>query len=277
MAVRLALAAILLAAPATAGRSSDRRLSWDEGDAFVIVHRQAGFSTAGVKIPLPALASGVKRRVVFPARGQRFAVLDEASDEVGLHDASPRGSRLAAALVTGSSVRLFDLRGRALWTKSLPETHAVGGEGGTPPLVLGGDGSAAILLQDADPYTKEKPLVLVLDAKGRERLRLDYTSWTRVDDMLLSDDGAWLVVRGIGRVPADDTWGSALGHYRLSDGDRAVFPTRSAAGLRGLRGVDKDGRACCLLEGKSFVAVGHDGGREALSPAEAARRFGAAP
>ncbi len=267
----------MLAAPASAGRSSERRLSWDPGDAFVTVNRPSGFSAGGQKISLPALPDGAKRRVVFAPRGQRFAVLDEASDEIGLHEAAPRGSRRAAALVTGSTVRLLDLRGRVLWTKNLPETHTVGGEGGTPPLVLGGDGSAAVLLQDVDPYTKEKPLVLVLDAKGRERLRLDYASWSRVDEMLLSDDGAWLVVRGIGRVPADDTWGSALGHYRLLDADPAVFPARSAAGLHGLRGVDKEGRACCLIEGKTFVAVGHDGSREALGAAEAERRFGAAP
>ncbi|MBI3300126.1 MAG: hypothetical protein HYZ75_18320 [Elusimicrobia bacterium] len=275
---RLLLLACLALAPATAraagGMSADGRLSWDPGDAAVTINKRSGFSARGQKIALPALAKDAKRRVVFPIRGDRFAVLDAADDAVGLHQNSPRGARGALAVVTGATLRLLNLRGRVLWTKRLPETHTVGGEAGVEPLTVGADGSSALLLQDVDPYSKAKPFILVLDPKGKDVLRLDYTSWSRVDEMLLSDDGKWLIVRGIGRIPADDAWGTALGHYRLEDGDAAVFPTPKASGAKSLRAVDAKGWACCLLEGKILSAVDHDGGRDPVPFGELGKRFG---
>ena len=272
----LALAA-LLAAPAWAARSPDGRLRWDEGDPAVTLVKRGGFSARGQRVTLPPLEKGAKRRVVFAPAGERFAVLDQLSDAVSLHTDAPRGPRGAQALVTGAVLRLMDLRGRVLWTKRLPETFSVGGEGGSGPLVLGSDGSSALLMQDADPYTKAKPLILVLDPKGRDILRLDYTAWSRVDEMLLSGDGRWLAVRGIGRLPESDSWGSALGHYRLEDGSRLVLSAGAAAGVRSLRGFDRDGRVCCLAEKKELAAYAHDGARTAFAPDEADEIFGAAP
>lgn len=275
------LAALLGAAavPAwpAAARSADGRLEWVPGDAFVSVKKRPGFAARGQKVPLPALEKGAKRRVVFPAHGDFFAVLDEADAAVGLHRDAPRGARAALAVVTGSTLRLVNARGRVLWAKRLPETHAVGGDGAGEPLALGADGTSALLLQDIDPYTKARPLVLVLGPKGGEVQRLDYTAWSRVDEMLLSDDGRWLVVRGIGRIPADDTWGSALGHYGLRDAAAEVYPTPAASGAKSLRAIDSEGRACCLLEGKTLSSIDHDGQRRTVEPRELEDRFGVKP
>lgn len=271
------LLALLAAAPVGAAVSPDGRLRWEEGDSFITVNRPAGFSARGRHISLPSLPKDARRSVVFARRGDVFAVLDEESAAVGLHLESPRGSRAARAFVTGAVLRLMDLRGRTLWTKQLPDTYAVGGEGDVQPLSIAPDGTAAILLQDVDPYTKAQPLLLAFDPKGRELLRLDYTLWSRVDELLLSDDGRWLAVRGIGRVPADETWSSALGSYGLESGERGVYATPAASGVKSLRAIDKDGAACCIQEGRALVAVGHDGSRQKLEPGEAAARFGLKP
>lgn len=277
MSLAALLALALAALPARAERSLDGRLRWEEGDSAVTMVKRGGFSSRGQRVALPPLEKGARRRVVFAASGDKFAVLDQVSDAVSLHADSPRGTRAAAALVTGALLRLMDLRGRVLWTKRLPETYAVGSGGGSAPLVLGADGTAAVLMQDADPYTKEKPLVMVLDPKGRELLRLDYTAWSRIDDMALASDGRWLALRGIGRLPESDTWGSALGHYSLEDGGRTVLPAGAASGVRSLRGFDRDGRVCCLVERKELAAYAHDGTRSVLSPSQADALFGEAP
>lgn len=271
------LAACLAAVPARAQPANPGRMIWDPGDAFVTLRKRSGFSSANQKIPLPALEKGSKRRVVFPMRGDHFVVLDEAGADIGLHRDAPRGARAALAVVTGSTLRLINTRGRVLWTKPLPDTHTVGGEGVIEPLAVGANGTVALLLQDVDPYTKAKPLVLVLDPKGREIQRLDYTSWSRVDEILLSHDGSWLIVRGIGRIPADDTWGSALGHYRLQDAAAEVYPTPTASGAKSLRAVDAIGRACCLLESKILNSIDHDGRREVVAPGELETLFGVKP
>lgn len=280
MSVRRLLFVVLFASSAldaAAERSLDGRLRWEEGDSAVTLIKRGGFSSRGQRVALPPLEKGARRRVVFAASGDKFAVLDQVSDSVSLHGDSPRGTRAAQALVTGALLRLMDLRGRVLWGKRLPETYAVGSSGGSAPLVLGSDGTAAVLMQDADPYTKEKPLVMVLDPKGREVLRLDYTAWSRIDDMALASDGRWLALRGIGRLPESDSWGSALGHYALEDGGRTLIPAGAASGVRSLRGFDRDGRVCCLVERKELAAYAHDGTRGVLSAAQAEALFGAAP
>lgn len=269
--------ALLAAAPAGAVRSPDGRLRWEEGDPAVTVVKRGGFAARGQHVALPSLEKGARRRVVFAPSGDLFAVLDQVSDSVGLHGESPRGPRGAQALVTGAVLRLMNLRGRVLWTRRLPETHSVGADGGTGPLALGSDGTSALLMQDADPYTKAKPLVVVHDPKGRETLRLDYTVWSRVDELLISRDGRWLAVRGIGRNAERDSWGAALGHYRLEDGSRAVVPAGKASGARTLRGFDREGRVCCLVEHKELAAYAHDGTRTVFAPDEADEAFGAAP
>jgi hypothetical protein len=274
--VLLALA-LLAATPARAARSPDGRLRWEEGDPAVTVVKRGGFAARGQHVPLPTLEKGARRRVVFAPAGDFFAVLDQVSDSIGLHGESPRGPRGAVALVTGAALRLMNLRGRVLWTRRLPETYSVGADGGSGPLTLGSDGTTALLMRDADPYTKAKPLVVVHDPKGREVLRLDYTVWSRVDEMLLSSDGRWLAVRGIGRDAERDAWGASLGHYRLEDGDRRVTPAAAASGARTLRGFDRDGRVCCLSERKELAAYAHDGARTVFTPDEAEDVFGAAP
>ena len=276
---RLALGALLasLAVPAAAERSADGRLRWEEGDAAVTVAKRGGFSTRGQRVPLPPLEKGARRRVVFAPSGGLFAVIDQATDAVSLHGDSPRGTRAAQTLVTGALMRMMDARGRVLWTKRLPETYAVGSVSIAAPVVLGADGTSALLMEDADPYTKAKPLVLVMDPKGREILRLDYAAWSRVDELLLSADGKWLALRGIGRIPEADTWGSALGHYGLADGGRMVKPSGAAIGGRTLRSFDAQGRVCCLLERRDLAVYDHDGLRTVVTPKEADELFGPAP
>lgn len=269
--------ALLTAAPAEAVRSPDGRLRWEEGDPAVTVVKRGGFSDRGQSVTLPSLEKGAVRRVVFAPSGDLFAVLDQLSDSVGLHGESPRGPRGAQALVTGGVLRLMNLRGRVLWTRRLTETHSVGASGGSGPLALGSDGTSALLMRDADPYTRAKPLIVVHDPKGRQLLRLDYTVWSRVDEMLLSSDGRWLAVRGIGRDAERDAWGASLGHYRLQDGERRVIPAAAASGGRSLRGFDRDGRVCCLVERKELSAYAHDGARTVFTPEEADEIFGAAP
>lgn len=269
--------ALLAAAPGGAVRSPDGRLRWEEGDPAVTVVKRGGFAARGQHVTLPSLEKGARRRVVFAPSGDLFAVLDQVSDAVGLHGDSPRGPRGAQALVTGAVLRLMNLRGRVLWTRRLPETYSVGADGGSGPLALGSDGTSALLMQDADPYTKAKPFVVVHDPKGREVLRLDYTVWSRVDEMLISPDGRWLAVRGIGRDAERDAWGAALGRYRLEDGDRRVIPASAATGSRTLRGFDRDGRVCCLSERRELAAYAHDGTRSVVTPEEAEELFGPAP
>lgn len=273
----LPLLCLLAAASGRAATSPDGRLRWDPGEDHVELRRPSGFNARGREVPLPPLEKGASRSVVFAPRGDVFAVLDQAATAVGLHQDSPRGARAAQAFVAGTALRMLDLRGRVLWVKQLPETYAVGGEGVSQPLALGGDGSAALLLQDVDPYTRARPLVIVFDAKGREKLRLDYTAWSRVDEVLLSDDGAWLALRGIGRVPDLEAWGAALGHYRLKDADRSVVSAAAAAGGKSLEAFAADGAVCCLREGKSLFSVGHDGRRVQLTREEAEARFGLKP
>lgn len=267
----------LWAVPAGAERSADGRLRWEEGDHDVTVLNRGGFSMRGNRVKLPALEKGARRRVVFAPSGGLFAVLDQQSDSVGLHAQAPRGSRGAQAVVTGATLRLMDLRGRLLWTRVLPETFSLGGFGVPNPIVAGSDGTTALLMQDADPYTKAKPMILVFDAKGKETLRLDYTAWSRVDEMLLSSDGHWLALRGIGRIPEQDSWGSALGHYSLTDGGRTVKPSGAAAGGRTLRSFDAQGTVCCLLERRELAAYDHDGLRTVYTAEEAEKLFGPAP
>ncbi|MBI2362759.1 MAG: hypothetical protein HYV15_05190, partial [Elusimicrobia bacterium] len=151
------LLAVSAASSGLAAVSPDGRLSWEPGDDHVDMRRPSGFRTRGREVPLPALEKGARRSVVFAPRGESFAVLDQAATAVGLHQDSPRGARAAQAFVAGATLRMVALNGRVLWTKKMPETHAVGGEGVSQPLALGGDGSAALLLQDVDPYTKAKP------------------------------------------------------------------------------------------------------------------------
>ena len=272
--IPVSLLCLLAAGPGCAATSQDGRLRWNPGDDHVEVRRPSGFSARGKGISLPPLEKGSRRSVVFAPHGDIFAVLDQAAEAVGLHRDSPRGARAAQAFVAGATLRMMNLRGRVLWAKQMPETFLVGGEGDSQPLALGGDGSAALLLQDSDPYTRARPMVIVFDPKGRERLRLDYTAWSRVDEMLLSEDGAWLALRGIGRLPDQEAWGAALGHYRLADGDRAVVSAVSASGGSTLEAFSRDGAVCCLREGKTLLSVGHDGKKEPVGPDDAQRRFG---
>ena len=84
-------------------------------------------------------------------------------------------------------------------------------------------------------------------------------------------------MRGSGRIPADDAWGSALGHYDLRDAKTEVYPTPEASGARSLRAIDAEGRACCLLESKTLKSIDHDGRREAVGIGELETRFGVKP
>lgn len=264
--------ALLAASPLLAGErtSPDRRFLWNEGAAFITVIRPGSRKSRTVRLPPPP-GKGWARRLLFAERGDFFCVLDEETRELGLHLDAPRGASAAKAMVVASTLRLLDARGKVRWTRRMRDNHIVGSRDGAPALRLAPAGTLAMLLQDADPYTKTHPLLLVMDRENKELLRLDYTSWSRIDEFALSDDGAALAVRGVGRIPDEETWGKAFAYYMTGDRRRWIHGVRGASSGRHLRGFDRAGWACCLKQGASFLAFGSKGRVRTLEPDEAAR------
>ncbi|MFC1678670.1 hypothetical protein ACFL2T_00420 [Elusimicrobiota bacterium] len=241
--------------------SPDRRFTWSEKDDFVTAvtfDRKGRRKEDRLRLP-PLSKKGMRRRLLFAERGEFFCVLDEATREVGLHLDKPRGSSEAKTTVIASSLRLMDGRGKLRWTRRMRANHIVGSRDGSRALRLSPSGTLAMLLQDPDPYTRTRPLLLVIDADGTELLRLDYTSWTRIDDFALSDAGDALAVRGFGSIPDEETWGKAFAYYLTRDDARWVHRARRASGEGLPLHIAQDGWACCIKRGRSLLAFGPEG------------------
>jgi len=263
--MRPLMAAVLLltAIGAQAGTQSspDHAFTWEEGAPFLLRFKTGTKGRRrGVRTRLPALPEGWRRRLLFGERAPYFCVLDERAEEIGLHLDAPRGASGAKALVLASVLRLVDSKGRVRWTRRMREEHLVGSKGDARSHRLGPDGTLAVLLQDGDPYSRTRPLLLVLDRKGRETLRLDYAGWTRIDDFTVADDGTAVAVRGVGRIPEEETWGPAVGFYRLDEDEswvRSVPPDAGGA----LKRADPDQGVCCVREGGGLYSFTPSGVR----------------
>ena len=265
-----------ISAPPTgkAHASPDGVFRWVEGEGVVTRFLGPG-QTRPARLRLPTGPDeGGLRRVLFASGGPYFCVSDEYRSEIGLHLQAVRGQRKARAVIVRSVLKLMDKDGRMLWSRKMPDKNVIGEPGGTQTLRVSRDGTLAILLQDVDPHANPRPILRVLDRKGRERLQLDYTSFKRIDEFVLSQDGSMLVVRGWGMIPDLESWGKMLGFYRTDSRMHWLLPVPKASDQRRLRAVDGSGTACCIDEAGSLVAVSPSGKREALDPERMAERFG---
>lgn len=262
--------------PPKSHSSPDRRLRWTEGSAFVSVYKP-GKRRPSRRIRLPPLKEKTARRkVLFPGRGDFFCVVDEQVQELGLHLGVERGAKAAKAVVVSSWLRLVDSFGRVRWGKRLRDKHVVG-RPGESPLRIAEDGTLAVLLQDADPYTKARPLLLVFSPRGRRMLQIDYLDFKHIDEFALSRDGKLVAVRGYGRVADRETWGKAIAVYSSQGEKQWVRPIPRAADARTLKFIDSKGNVCCVREGEDYVAYGAKRGRTVIDPIEAASRYGLEP
>lgn len=178
-----------------------------------------------------------------------------------------------------SLVRLVHESSRVIWERPTEDKTAVGESPDPQHLRIAPNGTVALLLQDVDPYTKNRPVLSVVEPGGRELLRLDYTSWTRVDEFALSPDGRALVVHGFGLVPEDAEMSRAVGYYRI--GKKApkwvkALPRQPEPRLR-LEAVDADGWTCCVDAGEGWLGFDGDGAAKRFSGAEMTKRFGIDP
>lgn len=256
--------------------SPDRRLRWTEGSLFVSVYKP-GKRRPSRRVRLPPLkGKTTRRKVLFAERGDFFCVVDEQIKELGLHLDAARGAKAAKAAVVASWLRLMDVFGRVHWSKRLRDTYVVGRPGASP-LRITEDGTLAVLLQDADPYTKARPLLLVFNPRGRRLLEIDYVDFKHIDEFALSSDGKFVAVRGYGRITDHETWGKALAVYRVRGGKEWVQPIPRASPTRTLKVVDSEGSVCCVREGEDYVAYGPRRRRTVIDPVEAASRYGLEP
>ncbi|MFH2201914.1 MAG: hypothetical protein ABIJ96_02260 [Elusimicrobiota bacterium] len=238
-----ALLITALAVPARADdvlTSPDGRFAWKPGGKQVAVYSpRTGKKKRNLRLP-PASGDHVRRKVLFAPRGEHFCLLDEKLSEVGLHLAARRGARAARALVVSSTLHLINADGRTLWKKKLPDIHALDDPQGARAPQVAADGTLAILLQDADAaHANPRPQLFVFDAKGKQRLRLDYLHWRRVDVFALSPRGLYLAVRGYGHIKDEEDWGEAVGVYGTRGKKRQVVALKDAAA--GTLRVDDDG------------------------------------
>lgn len=252
--------------------SPDGRLRWVEGESFVSV--AADSERPERKVALPPMGDReAKRRVLFAERSSRFCLLEENDSELGLHLGTRRGQEKAKALVVSSKLHLIESNGRILWSRRLPEKAIVGKAADARSLRIANNGTLAILLQDVDPYGKDRPMLLVIGPKGRDLLSLDSAAWSHIDDFALSPDGAALAVRGFGLVPEEEDWSKALGYYPLRSGKTRVHPVPKAEDGGLPLGFDAEGWVCCAREEGRSYAFGPLGPRKALDEREILRRF----
>jgi len=267
---------LLICAPARGAeiKSPDSTIRWTIGAPVYSLLTPKG-KTRERRLPPKPSEGNWTRRLLFPEKGAFFGVLDEKREELGLHLEGRRGPATAKLAVSASILYLLSKPGRVLWKKRLRERHFGGaGTADEIPLKITDDGTAAVLLQDSDPYTKSRPVVLVIDPRGRTKLELGYTVWSRIDELSLSRDGRSLAIRGLGRIPEGENWGKAVGVYRIDDdkGWVSAVPEAEPSG-RALR-VHDEGWVCCVREGPVYVAFDPSGRRERMEPKEMIRRFG---
>lgn len=256
--------------PGTVRVSPDGRFTWVEGEGMVSVARKPGKKPKRIRLPAGP-KKGWSRRLLFPRHGPFFCVLDEERTEVGLHLKVARGARAAKAVVVQSVLSLLNKDGHVLWKKRMRDEHLVGRDNGGG-LSIANDGTLGILLQDADPYTKARPVLLVIDRRGYTRLRLDYLDWKHIDEFLLSDNGRYLALKGYGKLEDMETWSKAVGFYRLGTKTRWTRAVPDASDERNLESVDPGGRVCCVRVGPAVLAFSRDGDPENVGT-EKRRRF----
>ncbi|HAH06040.1 MAG TPA: hypothetical protein DCM05_05835 [Elusimicrobia bacterium] len=256
--------------------SPDGRFRWIAGDKHINVRPAPNKPERKVALP-PLEKKSIRRKMLFAERSPLFLIIDEEDQEVGLHLKTRRGAEKAKALLLASTLRLLDSEGRVLWTRRMQDKAIVGKSGDARALSVANDGTVAVLLQDVDPYAKARPYIHVFDPKGREVKSLDYTKWTRVDELLLSPDGKALMVRGFGLVPEDGEWSKAFGYYPTRADKEFLIPAPKSPDERQLRGFDSLLWACCIKESGQLSAVTSAGARQALTEEDARKRFGPPP
>ncbi len=272
-----ALLLLLLSAPCKALaveiKSPDGDIHWNTGEAAYSFLNKRG-KRRSRKLPAFPKNGEWKRRLLFSKKDNFFCVLDERVEELGLHLGAPRGSAAAKMAVSESTLRLVRKSGSVVWKKKLRDRH-FGGEGtkNEIPLQIAENGTLAVLLQDDGPLSKTRPVILVFDPRGREKLALNYTAWSRVDKLSLSSNGKRLAVRGLGRIPEKDTWGKAVGVYNLNDEGAWIRGVPKAESISALQ-INSDGWVCCVREGPVFFAFDPSGHREHIEAAEIRKRFG---
>jgi hypothetical protein len=225
--------------------SPDGRFAWDPGAPHVLrLNPRTGKKDRRLKLPA-LIDEKTTRKVLFAEKGRYFCVVDEKHSEVGLHLKTRRGAKAAKAIIISSTLHLIDDDGRTAWTRRLRDKHSLVKREGLPPQVVG-NGTLAVLLEDADrAHVNPKPLLLVLDPKGKEKLRLDYLNWRRVDEFKLSPEGSYLAVRGYGRIEDEENWDLALALYEIGSKRKIVKKARISKKGEAFESVSDDGRVCC--------------------------------
>lgn len=259
-------------------RTESGELRWTPGAAEVEVRARDGRVLHRIPLARPdrkPRAPDVTLRALLPPHGRHFLVVEEYRKDVGLHLATRKGAKKAKATVVKSVLRLVDESSRVLWERATEDKTAVGEETDPQHLQIAPDGTVALLLQDVDPYAKNRPILKVVDPRGREALRLDYTAWTRVDEFALSPDGRSLVVHGFGLVPEDGEMSRAVGFYRLGKGPRWIkgLPRDPAPRLK-LAAVDANGWTCCVDTPEGWTAYNDAGLSRKVGADEMWKQFG---
>lgn len=263
--------------------TSSGELRWTPGASEVEVREKGGKVVHLIPLARPdrpaPKSSQTTLRALLPPRGDRFLVVEETRKPVGLHLNERTGTTKPKAIVVRSLVRLVHESSRVIWERRTEDKTAVGESPDAQHLQISPTGTTALLLQDVDPYSKNRPILSVIDSGGRETLRLDYTAWTRVDEFVLSHDGRSLVVHGFGLVPEDAEMSRAVGYYRI--GKKAprwvkALPRKPSPRLR-LEAVDADGWTCCLDTPKGWTGFSDAGSAKLFSAAELQTRFGIKP
>ncbi|MBI5201526.1 MAG: hypothetical protein HY925_08085 [Elusimicrobia bacterium] len=264
-------------------RTDSGELRWQPGSAEVEVRDKSGALVHRIPLarpdrPAPKSAE-VSLRALLPSSGSHFLVVEETRKPVGLHLNERQGANKPKALVVRSLLRLVHESSRVIWERRTEDKTAVGDSPDAQHLQIAPDGTTALLLQDVDPYAKNRPVLSVIDSGGRETLRLDYTSWTRVDEFALSPDGKSLAVHGFGLVPEDEEMSRAVGFWRIGKKTPKwvkALPRLPSPRLR-LAAVDADGVTCCVDTPDGWLGYGETGAAKKFSAAEMQTRFGIKP
>ena len=260
--------------------TGEGRLRWTPGSPYIeVLSRQDSvLHRFPLSRPDRRPPKGATYRALLPPRGHRFLVVEETRSEVGLHLAERRARDKPKATVVRSLFRLVDESSRIFWERRTADNTQVGRSADPQHLQIAPNGTVALLLEDVDPYTRNRPLLSVISPGGIEILRLDYTAWERVDEFALSPDGRALVVHGFGSVPEEGAAGRAIGYYKPGKGALWVkaVPRMPDPRLR-LELVTAEGWTCCLDTPQGWLAYDRDGSESLLSTEEMWKRFAVRP
>ena len=221
---------------------------------------------------------GATYRALLPPRGHQFLVVEETRREVGLHLSERLADAKPKAAVVRSVLRLVDESSRIFWERTTEDKTQAGTRADPQHLQIAPNGTTAILLEDVDPYTKNRPVLSVISPGGREVLKLDYTAFQRVDEFALAPDGRALVVHGFGLVPEEGTAGRAIGYYQPGKGALWIkqVPRMADPRLR-LELVSADGWTCYVETPDGWTAYSRSGEASVLSAEEMWRKFAVRP